>query len=757
VTAFLHSTVAIGECQAGRLSEGRRHLQIAKQLLENHPHPWLQCVILLTATAINLSESNFVAGAASLQALRTLAKDHGLDADYARANVNIGNMGMLTGQHDLACAALQEALASPHTHFIAKIAATDALARVRLAQDRLDECEELLQGIDRAADQQSLTHAYVVQWAKLTKARLLLKRGDGRAALRALKWFESVPASVLDRPLTAATGMTKAHALVMCNESSEGIRNLAATLTLNPTEIPELQGYFHYTAAATVSTSSAHGLATALRARARRLWASQGMESLEHEFPNVPESATDSQSINGNSACVLADSMASILTLGAKPRLLADELRATIQHLGCSPEVSVTEGTAKGPAEGSDLLELSIPLHQAWSLHVRCRIPQAPEQVVTLGSIFRVGEIAIELERLREADRQRTALWPDESAEATAGALFESDAMRDVLVVARRVAVTSVPVLITGETGSGKEVIARLIHSYSGRSKAPFVPFNCTSLSREIIESQLFGHRKGSFTGATDHSQGVVRAASQGTLLLDEVGDMHLEVQPKLLRFLESGEIHPLGEPRPSKVDVRVIAATNADLKDRVSSGEFREDLYYRLSIIPLHLPPLRERRSEIPALAAHYLARFAREFSKGELRLSEDVMEHLLLYRWPGNIRQLANEMRRIAAMAEVDAIVMPEHLTNEISTARKDRSVRRHIQGNELIVRVDQPLAAAVEHVERAMIVTALQRSNGLVERAAQLLGLSRKGLYLKRQRYQIDLPVMSDEVGSEIDHNS
>jgi DNA-binding NtrC family response regulator len=204
-------------------------------------------------------------------------------------------------------------------------------------------------------------------------------------------------------------------------------------------------------------------------------------------------------------------------------------------------------------------------------------------------------------------------------------------------------------------------------------------------------------------------------------------------------------------------VDVRVIAATNVDLKARVNTGEFREDLYYRLSIVPLHLPPLRERRSEIPALAAHYLAKSGREFSKGDLRLSEDVVEHLLLYRWPGNIRQLANEMRRIAAMAEVDAIVMPEHLTNEISTARKDRSTRRQIQGNELVVRVDQPLAAAVEHVERTMIVTALEKSNGLVERAAQLLGLSRKGLYLKRQRYQIDLPVVSEDIDAETDRDA
>jgi len=327
--------------------------------------------------------------------------------------------------------------------------------------------------------------------------------------------------------------------------------------------------------------------------------------------------------------------------------------------------------------------------------------------------------------------------------------------MRDVLIVARRIADTSVPVLITGETGTGKEVLARLIHAYSARSKAAFSPLNCTSVARDVIESQLFGHRKGSFTGATDHSQGVIRAANRGTLFLDEIGDMHIEVQPKLLRFLESGEIHPLGEPKPTQVDVRVIAATNVDLKGQVSVGRFREDLYYRLSIVPLHLPPLRERRSEIHSLATHYLAKYAFEFAKGDLRLSEDAVEYLLLFRWPGNVRQLANEMRRIAALAENGALVMPEHLSAEISrlsAGRKTEVVRRELHTDELVVRLDQPLVAAVEHVERAMIVRALGRANGTVERAAAMLGLSRKGLYLKRQKYQIDTDSVRADTVSE-----
>jgi DNA-binding NtrC family response regulator len=263
-------------------------------------------------------------------------------------------------------------------------------------------------------------------------------------------------------------------------------------------------------------------------------------------------------------------------------------------------------------------------------------------------------------------------------------------------------------------------------------------------MSRDMIESQLFGHRKGAFTGATDHSQGVVRAANNGTLLLDEVGDMHLDLQPKLLRFLESGEVHPVGESKPVHVDVRIIAATNVDLKARVAAGEFREDLYYRLSIVPLHLPPLRERRPEIPSLANHYLSKYGNEFGKGRLKLSEEALEYLLVFRWPGNIRQLANEMKRIAALAEAGAVVGAEHLSREISgfsASRKTEIARREARENEIIVKLDQPLTAAVEQVERAMIINAMGRADGAIERAAQILGLSRKGLYLKRQRYEIN----------------
>ena len=345
-------------------------------------------------------------------------------------------------------------------------------------------------------------------------------------------------------------------------------------------------------------------------------------------------------------------------------------------------------------------------------------------------------------DQARRDERERSALWPVERSGDSDDAIFLSQGMTDLVTSARRVAPLNVLVLLTGETGTGKEVVARVIHAASGRGTRPFVPFNCTAVPREMIDSQLFGYRRGAFTGATADFPGVIRAAAGGTLFLDEIGELGPDVQPKLLRFLESGEIQPLGDPRPTKVEVRVIASTNADLDRLVAEGRFREDLYYRLAVVRLPIPPLRERREEIPALAQHFLERAARDFQKEPLSLADESVEYLTLYRWPGNVRQLANEMRRLAALAEKGAVLMPEHLDPAITAGRRTvPAAERTLADEELVVRLDQPLEAAVEHVERAAIQRAMTASGARVEEAARLLGLSRKGLYLKRQRLGLE----------------
>jgi DNA-binding NtrC family response regulator len=257
-----------------------------------------------------------------------------------------------------------------------------------------------------------------------------------------------------------------------------------------------------------------------------------------------------------------------------------------------------------------------------------------------------------------------------------------------------------------------------------------------------MLESQLFGFRKGAFTGADAAFPGVIRSAAGGTLFLDEIAEIGLDVQPKLLRFLETHEIHPLGEPQPVKVDVRVIAATNAPLEQLVAEGRLREDLFYRLNVVRLRLPPLRERREEIPPLVEHYLRRFGDEQKKGRLTLSDEALEYLLLYAWPGNVRQLANEVRRVVAMAEPGATVTPAHLSPEIQASRRTIPAGSPSEP-EIRLRIDQPLPAAVLTLEQTMVRNALTRSHGRVEEAARLLGISRKGLFLKRRRWGLELP--------------
>jgi DNA-binding NtrC family response regulator len=310
-----------------------------------------------------------------------------------------------------------------------------------------------------------------------------------------------------------------------------------------------------------------------------------------------------------------------------------------------------------------------------------------------------------------------------------------------MLATATKVAPLPIPVLVTGETGTGKEMLARAIHRASPRAARPFLAFNCTAIPREMVESQLFGYRRGAFTGAQEPFPGIIRAAAGGTLFLDEIGDLPLDVQPKLLRFLDTSEIHPLGEPQPIRVDVRVIAATNANLDHLVGQGRFREDLFYRINVIRFQLPPLRERREEIPPLARHFLQRAAEEFRKGRLRLSDETMEYLLLHAWPGNVRQLANEIRRMAALADPDRILEPAALSPEVQASRRTMRVGPPAVVDEITVRVDQPLPDELASIERVMVRRALERTDGRFEEAARLLGISRKGLFLKRRRWGVE----------------
>ena len=293
-------------------------------------------------------------------------------------------------------------------------------------------------------------------------------------------------------------------------------------------------------------------------------------------------------------------------------------------------------------------------------------------------------------------------------------------------------------VLITGESGTGKDLVARAIHVGSPRSAAMFLPYNCTTTTRDLADSQLFGHRRGSFTGAVTDQPGLIRSAAGGTLFLDEVGDLPLDIQPKLLRFLEQGEVMPVGETRPQAVDVRVLAATNADLEQRVTEGKFREDLYYRLSVIRIHVPPLRERREEVPHLSTFFLREACERLGKPDVQLSPGTLDLFAGYWWPGNVRQLKNEIQRAVAMSAPGGVIEPEHLSPDLTAPSRGQDTARHDRP-----RAVEPgnLAAAVEGIERDLITATLDRTRGNISETARVLGLTRRGLYLKLRRLGLE----------------
>jgi len=367
---------------------------------------------------------------------------------------------------------------------------------------------------------------------------------------------------------------------------------------------------------------------------------------------------------------------------------------------------------------------------------------------VNMKPLLYIVEQGLETQVLRSKSRRTQVFNPARllAQVELPGFICASRAMSRVLEQIYKIRSSDVTVLITGESGTGKELIARAVHAGSSRRSKLFLPFNCSAAPHDMIESQLFGFRKGAFTGAVANSEGIIRAAEHGTLFLDEIGDMPLTLQPKLLRFLQEGEIHPIGESQPQRVDVRVVAATNAELERAVAEGRFREDLFHRINVIRVHVPPLRQRREEIPALINHYLTQYQQESAKSDIRLSEETVDLMVVYDWPGNVRQLCNEMRRIVAYSESGSIVTPEGLSSEIVQASRDlesiiesipASPRKQAAAPIEISGDSITLGAAVEELERRMIQEALRRSSGNIARAAKDLGLSRKGLYLKMDR--------------------
>jgi Nif-specific regulatory protein len=288
-------------------------------------------------------------------------------------------------------------------------------------------------------------------------------------------------------------------------------------------------------------------------------------------------------------------------------------------------------------------------------------------------------------------------------------------------------------VLIQGETGTGKELIAKVIH-YNGPLKdKPFVAENCGALSENLLESELFGHVKGAFTGAVADKKGLFELANGGTIFLDEIGEMPATMQVKLLRVLEERQLRPVGGSQYRKVDVRLIASTNRVLEEEVKKGSFREDLFYRVNVFPITLPPLRERRGDIPLLADHFLKKHAKKLNRPAARLTPPALDLLSQYNWPGNVRELENEIERALTLAGRKGEIRAEYLSERITASSEKRLSNQETDGT---------LQEVTERIEQKMVLEALHKSNGNRSQAARILGLTRQGLLNKITRYNIKL---------------
>jgi len=332
------------------------------------------------------------------------------------------------------------------------------------------------------------------------------------------------------------------------------------------------------------------------------------------------------------------------------------------------------------------------------------------------GHIALVVQKALEKERLtREVEVLSEQI--DKRYQLIIGASLE---MNRALDSARKAAISSSTVLLLGESGTGKEVFAHAIHNWSERKDKPFVAINCVGLSRELLESELFGHEKGAFTGASELKKGKIELAHGGTVFLDEVGDISAELQTKLLRFLQEREFERVGGVKPISVDVRIIAATNRDLENALQTGQFRADLFYRLNVVPIALPPLRQRRADIPVLAAYFLQRFAVETKKRFTDISPDAAESLLAYDWPGNVRELANVIERAVVLGQGPELTLLDLPVNVVSAAPGPAIESSNYHD-------------AVDAYRRELITKTLEQAQGSRAAAAKMLGLQRT--YLSR----------------------
>jgi transcriptional regulator with PAS, ATPase and Fis domain len=774
----LHTLVAEISARKGLVKSALASIEVSQDLLSRFENAWQRGRLSIVSAGVSLLQADYDSALERNEVALGCADRSGSREIRIPA---LGNLAFIKlAQHKLAdvqtyLQELNEELARGGVS-IAEIGVRDIEMQLAIAADDATSAAETERRLSRLMEDTEGRDSYYGLWQLLTRVKWLYRLGKASEGVTIA--MDAIPriARMSDRSLLERMKLIAAEGHGRLGNAAEGSALLATVFADNPDTSLEIVAEV-YRVAGRLAAPQDPGAASRYFDQATRIFEGigylAGVANVRSDVLEMMGAVTGaggrldmSQTRSGTPATSPSASESSfaastgqvsvLVETGNHPPLLAREARALfaasqatlavkIVTTKTGQQSKVVRGDAGGESQTSarpEEIRISVGTHRENHFElVVTPVPSAAARATVL-TIERLIHNALALAKARQTAREQASLWTEKTPEQQLGLICVSEKMLELIKTLRRVADSNVTVLLTGETGVGKELFARALHQASTRSDRIFLPFNCATVPRDMFDSQLFGHRRGSFTGAHEDSPGVIRAAAGGTLFLDEIGEMSLDAQPKLLRFLESGEIMALGEQKPRLVDVRVVAATNAHLDQLVSEGKFREDLFYRLDVIRIEIPPLRERREEIPSLVSHFLERFGREQQKPLLRISDETLEYLVLYKWPGNVRQLANEIRRIVALAEPGSVVMPAHLSQGIASSRRTIPVDAPPrQSTEVVTRIDQPLAAAVEHIERAAIQRAIAIAEGQLDEAAKILGLSRKGLYLKRQRLKIE----------------
>jgi DNA-binding NtrC family response regulator/tetratricopeptide (TPR) repeat protein len=760
--AAIHLFLGEIEAKRGLFSSALHHIGVGRRLLRSAPNVWLEAYCENTQLAIGILRSDFKAARIHGERAVEAAKRSGSAATLRASIGNMGNLCYALGDLDGAIDYFTRSERALPTEGEKTSARLDSIARISLTQGHLGQCEAYLERIDKSIKSPKDRFLNGNRSAVLTRALLLNRLGRNEEALAQVELTSALARQAGDAFLALVASLTRAEILQQTGHVPEAVTLLTTLLPDLIDQSPELYAQNERILACALARQGRANEAQTHYERARRIHVVSGCSSglLESErcwreaqsasFPEPDTELTTGATAEEHwSERTILHSVAALILHSDRPELVASEAltlldatRSVHQALVISRRPdgvedivarigSVSdEGLASSPPR-----RMPIGFSHGHAIEILATVKPDTESVATVNALALLISGVHDLQRARMEREERTTLWPVDELPIESDRAVVAGNMLEQMKLARKIARTNVNVLITGESGTGKDLLARAIHEYSDRAHKPFVAFNCSTIPRDLLESQLFGHRRGAFTGADRDHIGVIRTAREGTLFLDEVGDLGLDLQPKLLRFLESGEIAPLGEPSLN-VNVRIVAATNSNLEDAVSAGRFREDLFYRLNVVRLSLKPLRERRDEIPSFVRHFVELASEEFQKGRVRISDELMEHLTLCRWPGNVRQLQNEVRRMIAVADPGTTLKSDCLSSAENGGLPRPSTMT--SDHQIQVSLQDKLQPTLARVECEMIKTALAEHRGRVDAVAKSLGISRKGLYLKRQRF-------------------